>query len=354
MLDIITGFFIFCVILFLYLHIQFHLKTGDDLEIYEIEQASKDRMEEICDLRQPVIFDFENEKIIQSANTSYIQNNYHAFEVKIRNANDSDYSSEIYIPLPLHSAKKLFDEDKTSSYFSENNSEFLEETGVIKHMQYNDEFIRPPMVSNCNYDIMMGSDGTKTPFRYEINYRNFFLITEGKAIVKLAPPHSSKYLYPVRDYENFEFRSPVNPWKVQAQYSADFDKMKCLEVTLTPGKTINIPAYWWYSIQFEKDTCIACFRYRTYMNNAAIVPHIALHALQLQNVKREVAKKHDINELNIKAKPAASLDIKDSNASSLVESLVESEKVEESVDRNTEEIQAANFDNTISINNSSL
>jgi len=354
MLKIFIAFFVFCLVLFIYLHIQFHLKTSNDLEVYELDMASKDKLDEICDLRQPVIFDFENEKIIQSANTSYIQNNYHAFEVKIRNANDSDYSSEIYIPLPLHSAKKLFDEDKTSSYFSENNSEFLEETGVIKHMQYNDEFIRPPMVSNCNYDIMMGSDGTKTPFRYEINYRNFFLITEGKAIVKLAPPHSSKYLYPVRDYENFEFRSPVNPWKVQAQYSADFDKMKCLEVTLTPGKTINIPAYWWYSIQFEKDTCIACFRYRTYMNNAAIVPHIALHALQLQNVKREVAKKHDINELNIKAKPAASLDIKDSNASSLVEPLVESEKVEESVDPNTEEIQAANFDNTISINNSSL
>jgi hypothetical protein len=201
---------------------------------------------------------------------------------------------------------------------------------------------------------MMGSDGTKTPFRYEINYRNFFLVTEGTAIIKLAPPQSSKYLYPVRDYENFEFRSPVNPWKVQAQYSADFDKMKCLEVTLTPGKTINIPAYWWYSIQFEKDTCIACFRYRTYMNNAAIVPHIALHALQLQNVKREVAKKHDINELNNKAKPTASLDKKDSNASSLVEPLEEVQKVEESGDQNNEEIQAANFDNTTTINNSSL
>jgi hypothetical protein len=154
------------------------------------------------------------------------------------------------------------------------------------------------MVSNCNYDIMMGSHGIKTPFRYEINYRNFFLLTEGKAIIKLAPPQSSKYLYPERDYENFEFRSPVNPWNIQPQYTADFDKMKCLEVILTPGKTINIPAYWWYSIQFDKNTCIACFRYRTYMNNAAIVPHIALHALQLQNVKREVAKKHDIKEFN--------------------------------------------------------
>ena len=51
------AFFVFCLILFLYLHVQFHLRTGDNLEIYEIDQASKDKMEEICDLRQPVLFD---------------------------------------------------------------------------------------------------------------------------------------------------------------------------------------------------------------------------------------------------------------------------------------------------------
>ena len=49
--EIIIGLFVFCIILFFYLHIQFHFKKGDDLEIYEIEQASKDRMEEICDGR---------------------------------------------------------------------------------------------------------------------------------------------------------------------------------------------------------------------------------------------------------------------------------------------------------------
>jgi hypothetical protein len=165
-------------------------------------------------------------------------------------------------------------------------------------MQYNDEFIRPPRVSNCNYDILLGSENVKTPLRYEVNFRNFFLVTEGKVTIKLSPPQNSRYLFPIRDYENFEFRSPVNPWKVQPQYSAEFDKMKCLEVTLAPGKMIHIPAYWWYSIKFEKNSSIASFKYRTYMNNAAILPHIAMHALQLQNIKREVVKKHDIQELN--------------------------------------------------------
>jgi len=297
-MEIIIGFFIFCLVLFIYLHVQFHLKTSEDLEMYEVEQPSKDKLEEICDIRQPVLFDFDCQKIVESSNKSYIANNYNAFEIKIRNVKETDPNTELYIPLPLHAANKLFNEDTNAIYFSENNSEFLEETGVIKSLKYNDEFLRPYMVSNCNYDIMMGSANTCTPFRYEINYRNYYLLTEGSAQIKLAPPHSIKYLYPNYDYENFEFRSPVNPWSPQPKYTADFDKMKCLEFTLTPGKTLYIPAYWWYSIKFNKNTSISCFNYRTYMNNIAVSPYIGMHALQIQNVKRNVVKKASINELN--------------------------------------------------------
>jgi hypothetical protein len=297
-MEIIIGFFIFCLVLFIYLHVQFHLKTSEDLEMYEVDQPSKEKLEEICDIRQPVLFDFDCQKIIESSNKSYIANNYNAFEIKIRNVKENDPNSELYIPLPLHAANKLFNEDTNSTYFSENNNEFLEETGVIKSLKYNDEFLRPYMVSNCNYDIMMGSANTCTPFRYEINYRNYYLLTEGSAQIKLAPPHSIKYLYPNYDYENFEFRSPVDPWSPQPKYVADFDKMKCLEFTLTPGKTLYIPSYWWYSIKFNKNTSISCFNYRTYMNNIAISPYIGMHALQIQNVKRNVVKKVSIDELN--------------------------------------------------------
>jgi len=297
-MKIIISFLIFCLALFIYLHIQFHLKTSEDLEIYEIEQPSKDKLEEICDLRQPILFDFDCQKITQTTNKTYISNNYGAFEIKIRNIKENDTNAELYVPFPINSAIKLFNEDTNSIYFSENNKEFLEETGVIKNLKYNDEFLRPYMVSNCNYDIMIGSNETITPFKYEINYRNYFVLTEGTAQIKLAPPHSTKYLYPIYDYENFEFKSPVNPWNPQTNYIADFDKIKCLEFTLTPDKTLFIPAYWWYSIKFNNNTSISCFYYRTYMNNIAIMPYIGMHALQLQNIKRNVLKNACIQELN--------------------------------------------------------
>ena len=50
--------FIFCVVLFLYLHITYHLKCGNDLEVYTIEQPSKEKLEEICDLDNQLFLNF--------------------------------------------------------------------------------------------------------------------------------------------------------------------------------------------------------------------------------------------------------------------------------------------------------
>jgi len=284
----IINIFIFCLILFIYIHIQYHLKTSNDLEIYEIEQPSKQKFEEICDIRQPTIFHFNNTNLVNETNITNILNKYYAFDMKIRNINDiHKKEEETYMPLPLHSLNKLLTDDKSASYFSENNSDFLKETGVAKVFKYNDDFFRPHMVSNCYYDILRGSDKCYTPFRYEINYRNFFMPTQGTVKIKLAPPKSIKYLFPNYDYENFEFSSPINPWNVQPQYSSEFDKVKCLEFDLNVGCTLFIPPYWWYSIQFSENSSLSIMKYRTYMNNITISPYIFMYALQVQNIRRK-------------------------------------------------------------------
>lgn len=302
----VLSIIVFCVMLFFYLHIQFHLKTSNELEIYEMDNPSKDKFEEICDLRQPVLIncDENTSKIINTSNKNFLLESYPVFEVKIRETNDNQQqknssSDELYVPLPFHIAEKLFVNDTMSSYISENNQDFLTETGAVKSLSYNDAFLRPYLVSNCYYDILMGSQGAETPFKYELNYRNYFMVTQGSIKIKLAPPKSIKYLYPVYDYENLEFRSQVNPWSPQTKYKIDFDKIKCLELTLEPGRILYIPAYWWYSIQYHgtNTTSVSVLKYRTYMNNLAISPNIFMYALQNQNVERKIAKKIDIKHL---------------------------------------------------------
>ena len=303
MLQILYSFFIFCIVLFFYLHIHYHLKTSDDLEIYEIEQASKEKMEEICDLRQPLVFHLENEhwKIIETTNKNAILASYPSFEIKVReniyNYFDEDY--DMYIPLSLLLTDKLIDQDTNKRYYSENNADFLEETGLKKIIQHYDTQLRPSFVCNCTYDILLGSEGCITPFRHNFNYRNYYMVTQGSLRIKLAPPKSSKYLYPINDYEVFEFRSPLNPWEIQDKYANDFEKVKCLEITLEPGKCLYIPAYWWYSFEFGKNTSVTSLHYRTYMNNVSILPHVVMYALQNQNVKHKTVKQITLSNTNL-------------------------------------------------------
>ena len=152
----------------------------------------------------------------------------------------------------------------------------------------------------------MASEQTRTPFRYDLNYRNYILVTEGEIKVKLTQPKSSKYLYQQKDYENLEFSSPLNPWQIQAQYKADFDKIKCLDLVMTKGQILYIPAYWWYSIEFGKEASLSTFKYKTYMNTVAILPQLVMRLLQTQNVKRNnMATVQHISPEKTDVKPAA-------------------------------------------------
>lgn len=289
-MKLVLQLLIFCLVLFVYIHVFFHLKTSNHLEIYEIVEPSKEKLEEVCDMRQPIMFDYPNEELLHTCTRSMIQNTYGAFEVKIRNLNVSSYDNqELYIPLSFNKAQNTITEDKHNQYLIEKNYEFLDETALNKIFKSNDILLRPNIVMNCIYDIMIANTGVRTPFRYEVNYRNYFMVTEGKVCIKLAPPKSKKYLYYNADYENFEFNTPINPWDVQSQYTEDFDKIKCLEVNLKKGSIIYIPAYWWYSIEFGESSTLAVFKYRTFMNNVAILPKLVMRVLQNQNVKRQIA-----------------------------------------------------------------
>ena len=49
-----------------------------------------------------------------------------------------------------------------------------------------------------------------------------------------------------------------------------------------------IPAYWWYSVKFEKDACLCTLQYKTVMNIIATLPDICIGILQRQNTKIKI------------------------------------------------------------------
>jgi hypothetical protein len=286
-MKIILFIIVFLIVLFIYVHLNYQISTSNDLEIYEIENPwSKSSLDEVCYSKQPVRFMYNNNDIIDNINLSFISQQYNAFDVKIRKMNETDDKAELYLPFSVGEVSKLLENDVSGVYITENNIDFLEETNLIKVFKYNDDVLRPPLVSNCNYDFISSSLNTNTLLQYKLNYRNFFLVTEGSVKLKLISPDYTKYLHVNKDYYNFLFTSPINCWDIQREYSSDYNKVKSMEIILKQGDIIFIPAYWWYSFSFLNISTIACFHYRTYANTLSISPEICKSMLQKQNIKR--------------------------------------------------------------------
>lgn len=283
----VIGILIFLIVLFIYLHVQFQLKISNDLEMYDLndEYTTKEKFEEICDLRQPVIFSLENIGITKE----FIESKYGTCEIKVRNVKESEYNS---LPLSISNATKLFENDTNETYISENNTEL---TGLLKEFKKINKIVQPSMTCQTTHDLMFGSAGVETPLRYNLSYRNFYTTTEGSARIKLFPPVCDRYFEPCSDYENFEFKSSFSAWNLPENIK---DKVNCIEFVLTPNKAVYIPAYWWYSIKFDKNTTLASFNYKTYMNYLAISPNIFMYFLQNMNIKREIVKKANISGIN--------------------------------------------------------
>jgi hypothetical protein len=293
-MNIIISIVTFLIVLFIYLHIYYHIKISNYLEVYDIQNLSKERLEEICDLRQPATFylDIECFDLLLLEN---VKKEYGSFDIKIRDTMHNT-NSEIYLPYILNKAIVAIKEKR---YYSEKNEDFLNETSLLKILKVNDYFLRPLSLMTSNYDYLIGAELSQTPFRYDVCYRNYFVLLEGEAIIKLTPPKNKKYLFTHKDYDNFEFRSPINPWNVQKQYQNNFDKIKCLDISLTKGKVLFIPAYWWYSIQFNSsETVILNFKYKTYMNNITLLPDYFKCFLQKQNIKHVIIDNNSNNNNN--------------------------------------------------------
>jgi len=214
----------------------------------------------------------------------------------------------------------LIKTDTHSNYITENNDSFVEESGLYSAFKTNDELLKPSFNIHSTYDILTGSDKACTPLRYHTHNRYFLSVNSGKIRVKLTPWKSSRYLYPNKDYDSYEFYSPINVWKPQRKYFHEMDKIKYLEFDINVGSVLYVPSYWWYSIQYSNDSTIVCgFTYNTPMNYVANTKDMALYYLQQSNTKTKITK---TIELPVHA---AEKDIDDANSSEIKESITDNQ-----------------------------
>lgn len=299
-----TSFVIFIIILFLYFHITSQYKKSEDLEIYEADYLSNSQLQEVCDVRQPVLFDIRNivspflaenrldwENVLEFSKKSttdvYIKD-----VTDIRNLNPEHGGDSV--PLPISSAIGLMETDSKGRFFSENNEDFVGEIleGRLSDM---DQYIKPNFTAITKRDLLFGSDGAYTPMRYHTDYRKFLCVTSGKISVKMTPWKSRKFLHVEQDYVNYEFRSPVDVWNPQEKYMNDVENLKCLEFEVSVGFLLYVPPYWFYSIKYGKSSegiaQIYGWTYNSIMNVTANLPEWGMYYLQQWNIEKKTLKK---------------------------------------------------------------
>jgi len=302
-----------------------------------MDYSTNDHLQEVCEIKQPILFEYKtvSHKFISKVNYDNLsENKYDNIDIKIKNSNDYWENQETvdYVVLNYGSATNLMKTDTNGKYFSELNQEFLEESGLLEVLQDNDVNIKPNFSILSKYDIFTGSKDAITPLKYHTGYRKFISINSGKIRIKLTPWKSTKYLYTNKDYENYEFTSPINAWKPQKKYMHEMDKIKFLEFEVLEGYMIYIPPYWWYSIQYSSDNeSILCeFNYNSVINYVANLPDNAKYYLQQHNIKKRITKTLELNESIIKetSEPENILEIEKKSGTSDVTENIKIEKVE--------------------------
>ena len=305
------AFFIFVLILFFYIHITSQWKTSNDLEIYEADYESASQLQEVCSVKQPVVFKFQKDQIADAFFERFQTAKFEKFDNLDVNVKDrNDYNLPLnnhgkkdravdHVPLSFRSACRLMSTDTTAKYFSEKNQTFLEESGLNRACNALDAYLKPPLSAYTKYDLLIGSPLVSTPLRYHLESHHFIATTRGKIKVKLGPPKYSKIIPSNKDYENYEFWSPLNPWKTKVdatskslEYKDILQKTKFFEIEVNTGDVLFVPPYWWYSVSFSGDpeTTVATFTYDVAMNIAAQSKHWVLYYLQQSNIKTRPAK----------------------------------------------------------------
>jgi hypothetical protein len=104
---------LFLLILFFYIHIVHQYKRSEDLEIYELDYSSNKHLQEVCDVKQPILFEFKPvvPKFYETLTyDDLLADEYANFDIKVKESTDywkENDTSVDYIILPYSSGSNL-------------------------------------------------------------------------------------------------------------------------------------------------------------------------------------------------------------------------------------------------------
>jgi len=271
---------IFAGVLLLYIHIIEQWRKSEQLEIYEMDYVNPQHLSEICRIKQPILF--EKNDLLQNPITF-------TDDTDVLLKDTIDYSKPEPVDtfsLSYSAARTLFQTDETARYFMESESVCTENAIVCDQV---DGYLKPVSTIYSKHELLAGSKKVMMPLKYHTCDRKFITVLNGRVRIMMTPWKSEKLLNPIHDYENYEFRSLYNPWKMTD------GRLKFLEFDINPGFILYIPPYWWHSIQLvDPDTTAILSQYNSLQNLLANGKHIGLYYLQQTNITEKPTRTLEI------------------------------------------------------------
>jgi hypothetical protein len=220
-----------CLVVFLYLHISFHLKISSETEVLQVDVETKRELEEACGLRQPLLFNYSI-----SDNLQFSQN------------------------ASVHDASGALFEEWRNALNDGKQTRFTPFACIDTH------FLCPPMTAYTSTQIVAGHNA-RTPVWQSDFFRTFIVVCEGEVEVALSSPRAP--LQYTKDYANMCGESAAVP-------------LNATKITAAEGQTVFVPAYWGYALNFEKPAVVYVCRYKTWMNALATLPDVVASLVQRQ------------------------------------------------------------------------
>jgi hypothetical protein len=285
-----TSVIIFIVVLFLYIHIQQQYKSGDNLEIYEYEYLSAKKLQDVVNIKQPVLFSLD----LPSVKDNSPLDSLHVKDIRDYQTNKTHVES---IVLSQSSARGLIDTDTKSVFYSCRNCDSISQSSSWNEwFSIVDSYIKPSFCVHTEYDILYGSRKTRTTTMYH-HENNVYLYlppysNKSNIRIKMTPWKSKTFLSTVNDYLYYEFWCKENLFQ-------PMERVKCLDIIVKPGYVVYIPPFWFYSIEFQDHENEVCMiKYTTGANFLANIKHIVLYNLQQQNIHEKLWKPFVNNKEN--------------------------------------------------------
>lgn len=290
-------FAIFIVVLFVYVHVQFQLKTSTDTNVFELDGVIENRIDDVLNLKQPVVFRAAaaaapNSELLDAFTKNGILAPLKGADINVARSTGPDCPADnIRISASIESSTKLFDtEDK---YYSDRNGNAMKRlpAATLRTLCTHTEQMKPPFCSKTSHDMIFGTQGATTRLQYSIMFRNYFTATNGTVHVKLIPPTTLPDLAITPDYYDMEFSTAKHIWSDNAPDAAKWDVK---DVTLYKGQTLSVPPYWGYTIRLTTPNAfVVSTKYTTYMTDMATIHHTALHWLHWMTQSGATPTRHE-------------------------------------------------------------